>query len=123
MTSSPLPGKKASAKSQLIKLLHAPEADYEAPLTNREAARYLGVSGATLARHAFPLDPEGPRFFQYTEKGNRYWDRAELDAYKARKQEASDNEASGLIAKLDLVGDVRTRTRSKRDKARREGFG
>lgn len=76
------------------------------PLSNKAAARYLGISESTLARQTYPYNPDGPRSFQYVVNGNRYWQQAELDAYIQRQVVASEANHRAVKNQRSLLTDL-----------------
>jgi hypothetical protein len=75
-------------------------------LSNREAAAFLKCSERTLNRISFPSDLEGPTPIRYTENGNVYWSRNELEGYIARKQLQAETKALRSIRQRSLISDL-----------------
>ena len=105
-------GEKLSPDEKLV-ALRVLEALHESgpsvstpPLSNKAAASYLGISESTLARQAYPYNPDGPRSFQYVENGNRYWQQAELDSYVQQQVAASETNHRAVRNQRSLLTDL-----------------
>ena len=75
-------------------------------LSNREAAAFLNCSERTLNRISFPSDLEGPTPIRYTENGNVYWSRNELEGYIVRKQLQAETKALRSVQQRSLISDL-----------------
>ena len=75
-------------------------------LSNREAAAFLNCSERTLNRISFPSDLEGPTPIRYTENGNVYWSRNELEGYIVRKQLQAETKALRAFQERSLISDL-----------------
>ena len=100
-------GDKARLARNLRNLLPNPSQDVDDLLPNAAAARYMGnVSVKTLSRVAFPNDPDGPVPIRFTDKGNLYWSKRELDAYKIRKRIRTETNLMDGQARHSLLTDL-----------------
>lgn len=76
-------------------------------LSNAAAAEYLGgMSTKTLSRLAYPNDPNGPVPIRFTETGNLYWSKRELDGYIVRKRIRTETNLMDGLEKRSLLTDI-----------------
>jgi hypothetical protein len=75
-------------------------------LSNKEAAAFLNCSQKTLKRISFPSDLDGPTPIRYTENGNVYWSKAELEGYVIRKQLQVETKALQSAQQRSLISDL-----------------
>jgi hypothetical protein len=75
-------------------------------LSNREAASFLNCSERTLNRISFPTNLDGPTPIRYTENGNVYWSRTELEGFLARRQLEAETYALRSAQQRSLITDL-----------------
>jgi hypothetical protein len=75
-------------------------------LSNREAAAFLNCSERTLNRISFPSDLDGPTPIRYTENGNVYWSRYELEGFVVRKQLQAETKALRSVQQRSFITDL-----------------
>jgi hypothetical protein len=75
-------------------------------LSNKEASAFLNCSERTLNRISFPSDLDGPTPIRYTENGNVYWSRNELESFVVRKQLQSETKALQSVQQRSLITDL-----------------
>ena len=98
---------KARLARNLRNLLLSPSRGEDELLSNAAAARHMGnVSVKTLSRMAFPNDPDGPVPIRFSDKGNLYWSKRELEAYKIRKRIRTETILMDGVEKHSLLTDL-----------------
>jgi len=75
-------------------------------LSNKEASAFLNCSERTLNRISFPSDLDGPTPIRYTENGNVYWSRYELEGFVVRKQLLAETKALRSVQQRSLITDL-----------------
>jgi hypothetical protein len=75
-------------------------------LSNKEAASFLNCSERTLSRISFPSNLDGPTPIRYTENGNVYWSRTELEGFLARRQLQAETNALRSVQQRSLITDL-----------------
>jgi hypothetical protein len=75
-------------------------------LSNKEASAFLNCSERTLNRISFPSDLDGPTPIRYTENGNVYWSRNELESFVVRKQLQAETKALQSVQQRSLITDL-----------------
>ena len=107
MTEKLSEAEKARLARNLRRLLPAPTLAEDELLNNSAAASYLGgVSVKTLSRYAYPNDTDGPVPIRYSENGNVYWSKRELQAFKIRKQIRLETNLMDSVERHSLLTDL-----------------
>lgn len=98
---------KARLARNLRRLLPASMPAEDETLSNSEAAKFMGgVSVKTLSRNAYPNDPDGSVPIRYSENGNVYWSKRELQAFKIRKQIRLETNLMDSVESRSLLTDL-----------------
>jgi hypothetical protein len=98
---------KARLARNLRRLLPTATPEEDETLGNSAAAKFMGgVSVKTLSRNAFPNDLDGPVPIRYSENGNVYWSKRELQAFKIRKQIRLETNLMDSVERRSLLTDL-----------------
>tara|TARA_B110000503_G_scaffold139448_1_gene227870 strand:+ start:2259 stop:2591 length:333 start_codon:yes stop_codon:yes gene_type:complete len=98
---------KARLARNLRRRLPTTSPKEDVTLSNSEAANYMGgISLRTLNRISYPNDLDGPVPIRYSENGNVFWSKRDLDAYKVRKRIRLETNLMDTLEKRSLFTDL-----------------
>ena len=107
MTEKMSEAEKARLARSLRRLLPPYMPAEDETLSNSAAVKFMGgISVKTLSRSAYPSDPDGPVPIRYSENGNVYWSKRELQAFKIRKQIRLETNLMDSIESRSLLTDL-----------------
>lgn len=98
---------KARLARELRRLLPGPSNVCDEILSNGQAAQFMGgISIKTLGRMAYPNDPDGPVPIRFSENGNVFWSKRELEAYTIRKRIRLETNLMDSVDRRSLITDL-----------------
>jgi hypothetical protein len=98
---------KSRLARQLRQLMPVQTTEPDKTLNNAEGAAFLGgLSQRTLKRSSFPEDLDGPVPIRYSENGNVYWSRRDLEGYKIRRQIRTETNLMDSVNSRSLLTDL-----------------
>jgi hypothetical protein len=98
---------KSRLARNLRRLLPAGLPSEDETLNNSAAANFMGgISVKTLGRIAFPHDLDGPVPIRFSENGNLYWSKRDLQAYKIRRQIRLETTLMDSVERRSLLADL-----------------
>ncbi len=98
---------KSRLARRLRILMPVRTAEPDETLSNAKAAEFMGgISKRTLTRVAYPKDLDGPVPIRYSERGDLFWSKRELAAYKIRRQIRLETNLMDGFEKRSLLTDL-----------------